>query len=365
MYSSNKPIKQFIFVALAALVGIIFAAMLSKGALAYTELLSSLRNKITQNQAAVAETIPEVSIPAPILVLPKPPEIITLNFVGDIMLDRGVKKSVEKNFGGDYGVLFENVSDLAEADILFGNLEGPASTSGKKSGSIYSFRMPPNSLSVLASVGFDIFNIANNHIGDWGEIAFADTLNTIASNGLKYTGGGWSKNEAKNPAIIEKNGLKIGFLGFPDVGPSWMEAKESNPGILLASDPDFDQIIKNATKQVDVLTVYFHWGEEYKKFNERQEELAHRAIDDGANLVIGSHPHVIDDTEEYGGGLIAYSLGNFIFDQKFSKETMEGLVLKVAVTKYGLKTYSKEIIKLNDFFQPAPSKVEGPNPLLN
>jgi poly-gamma-glutamate synthesis protein (capsule biosynthesis protein) len=204
----------------------------------------------------------------------------------------------------------------------------------------------------LEEAGFDVVNIANNHIGDWGATAFADTLDNLVSGGLKYIGGGWDKKEATTPVIIEKNDISIGFLGFSDVGPDWMAAKESNPGILLASDPDFDQIIINAAGKADVLVVSFHWGEEYKKYNNRQQELAHRAINDGADIIIGSHPHVIQETEEYEDGLIAYSLGNFIFDQKFSSETMEGLLLEATVTKDGLKDYSKKLFKLDDSYQP-------------
>ena len=304
---------------------------------------------------AVAAKSAVATVPAAVILPPPPPAApaeITLNFVGDIMLDRAVLKSVEKNFKGDWNSLFENVGELSRADILFGNLEGPVSVGGKKSGSVYSFRMSPASLEAVAEAGFDVLSIANNHIGDWGSVAFADTLDAISSEGMKYAGGGWSKSEAKAPTIIEKNGIKIGFLGFSDVGPKWMEAKNNTPGILSASDPDFDQIVQNASRKVDILVVSFHFGEEYKKHTKRQETLAHRAIDDGAKLIIGSHPHIIQETEEYGGGLISYSLGNFIFDQKFSKETMEGLLLEATVTKDGLKDYSTKIIKLDSSFVP-------------
>ena len=370
MSSSNKPIKQpmkkIVFIALAAGIGIIFAVFLSKGVSAYAGLISVLGNKVVRNQAQVVEAIPpapqgvslgkslkDSPLPErPEAVLPPPLKEVTLNFVGDIMLDRSVKKSVEKNYAGDYNALFENVGDLANADILFGNLEGPVSTGGRKSGSVYSFRMSPESLSALEGAGFDVLNIANNHIGDWGDLAFADTLDAIVSNGLKYTGGGWNKKEAMMPVIIEKNGISVGFLGFTDAGPTWLEAKDEAPGIMMADDPDFDQIVQNASNQVDILIVSFHFGEEYKKYNKRQENLAHKAIDSGAKIVVGAHPHVIQAIEEYNDGLIAYSLGNFIFDQKFSQETMEGLLLEVTVNKSGLKNYSKKLIKLNDFFQP-------------
>lgn len=352
MNSSNNPLKFFFFIALTAGIGIGLTALFVKGAQGYAS--------VVKNVASVQEAIlpapedliindPTTPVTEPVIELPKE---VTLDFVGDIMLDRAVKKNVEEKFNGDYSALFKNVTEISKADIAFANLEGPVSTGGKKSGSVYSFRFSPTSLEAVADAGFDVLNIANNHIGDWNSIAFADTLDNIASAGLKYTGGGWNKKESETPVVIEKNNIKIGYLGFTDVGPDWMEAGDSEPGILIASDPNFDQIIQNASNQVDVLIVSFHWGVEYKKHTDRQAQLAHLAIDSGAKIVVGHHPHVSQDTEEYNGGLIAYSLGNFIFDQKFSEETMQGLLLEATVTEDGLKSYSTKVIKLNESFIP-------------
>ena len=147
--------------------------------------------------------------------------------------------------------------------------------------------------------------------------------------------------------------MKIGFLGFSDVGPESLEAGLMEPGVLLASNPRFDQIITDAKKQVDYLVVSFHFGDEYKtKHNGRQEYLAHRAIDDGAKIIIGTHPHVIEDPETYKNGFIAYSLGNLIFDQYFSQNTMQGMLLKVQLSKDGGMIINKNIVKLNSAFQP-------------
>ena len=128
--------------------------------------------------------------------------------------------------------------------------------------------------------------------------------------------------------IIEKYGMKIGYLGFSDVGPEWMKASADQPGLLLASNPRFDEIIRKASAQVDHLIVSFHFGEEYQaEHNTRQEYLSHRAIDNGAKIVVGHHPHVIQDTEVYKESYIAYSLGNFIFDQSWSEPTMQRILL--------------------------------------
>ncbi|KKR70284.1 MAG: Capsule synthesis protein, CapA [Candidatus Nomurabacteria bacterium GW2011_GWB1_40_7] len=280
----------------------------------------------------------------------------TLVFAGDIMLDRGVKNSVVKNFNNDYSQLFEKSDNLLEllrnSDIFFANLEGPVSDRGVDQKNLYSFRMDPVVIPTLKGAGVSIVSLANNHVADWGRSAFIDTLARLKENEILYTGGGNNSVEAETPVVFEKYGMKIGYLAFSDVGPNYMSAGIDKVGVLLASDSDFDNIIKNAAKQVDYLIVAFHFGEEYQtKHNARQEELAHKAIDDGAKIVIGTHPHVIQDTEVYKNGYIAYSLGNFIFDQSWSKPTMQGMLLELKLFKDGSITAKKSTTQLNSVFQ--------------
>jgi D-alanyl-D-alanine carboxypeptidase len=280
-------------------------------------------------------------------------DFVSLLFGGDMMLDRGVKNSVNKNFNGDYSSLFEKLGILKKSDVVFANLEGPASDVGKDIGNLYSFRMDPSAIPALKGAGFSIVSIAGNHVGDWGRDAFSDTLAHLKENEISYTGGGINTNEAEQPTIIEKYGMKIGYLAFSDAGPSWMEANTNNAGILLASNPHFDEIVQNASKKVDYLVVTFHFGEEYQtKHNARQEYLAHKAIDAGAKIIIGTHPHVVEDTEVYKNGFIAYSLGNFIFDQGFSTNTMQGMLLEIKLNRDGSMSVKKNTVKLNKFFQP-------------
>ncbi len=286
----------------------------------------------------------------------KDPDFVTFTFAGDIMLDRGVRNSVIKNFNNDYSALFtktKNLSDIFKnSNIVFANLESTASDIGIDQKNLYSFRMDPSIIPALKNAGISILSVANNHIGDWGRPAYTDTLSRLKENEIFYTGGGNNKEEAEMPVIIEKYGIKIGFLGFSDVGPSWMEADTDKAGLLLANNPRFDEIIKNAAKQVDYLVVYFHFGEEYQtKHNKRQEYLAHKAADDGAKIIISSHPHVVEDMEIYKNSFIAYSLGNFIFDQSWSKPTMQGMLLEIKLNRDGSMTVKKDITQLNFVFQ--------------
>ncbi len=281
------------------------------------------------------------------------PDFVTLSFLGDIMLDRGVEASVNKNFEGDFSKLFTNLEELKNSDITFLNFEGTASDKGKDVGSIYSFRMNPIVIPIMKNAGIDIISIANNHVGDWGRASYEDMINRLQEEELAYTGGGINSFAAETPTIIEKNGMKIGFLGFADNGPGYLEAKMDKAGFLSSHNPRFAEIVKSASEQVDYLIVSFHWGDEYKTIhNSRQEYLAHMAIDNGAKVIAGHHPHVIQDTEVYKEGFIAYSLGNFIFDQYFSPATMQGMWLELKLSKDGNIITKKNIIKLNRLFQP-------------
>lgn len=277
---------------------------------------------------------------------------VTISFLGDIMMDRGVKTSVYKNYAGDFNKLFQNLGELKNDDITFANLEGPVSNVGNNVGSKYSFRMEEKTLEALKEASFDIVSFANNHVGDWNVAAFNDTRTNLDSNGIKYVGAGSNKEKASEVKVIEKNGMKVGFLAFTDVGPNWMEAGTEKSGILLASDPNRISYIQKAKESVDVLIVSYHWGDEYKPFNDRQKTLAESSIDAGASIVVGHHPHVMQDTVKYKDGLIIYSLGNAIFDQYFSEETMKGGLVTARLTKEGLKDYEEKYFILDKTFVP-------------
>jgi len=256
---------------------------------------------------------------------PVAPEL-TLGFVGDIMLDRSVRIRVNKNLSGDYNKLFEHAAFLKTPDITFANLEGPVSDKGRDVGSIYSFRHDPAIIPAMKNAGIDIVSFANNHVGDWSEFAFKDSIERLRAEGMLICGAGMTQTEAETPTIIEESGIRIGFLCFSDVGPNWLQASGEAPGILIASDPHFEDIVRNAAQDVSALVVSFHFGDEYEPVhNIRQEALATRAVDAGADLIVGHHPHVVQDIDHYNGAPILYSLGNFIFDQYFSPETMRGL----------------------------------------
>lgn len=258
---------------------------------------------------------------------------ITLLFVGDMMLSRGVgNKMIKYN---DYAFPFRKTAEfLGSADLTIGNLEGPISDKGADMKSKFSFRADPKVLEGINLAGFDILDINNNHIMDWGIEAFKDTLARLSDSGISYSGAGMNYDEANSPIIKEVDGTKIAFLSYRDFPSEHVQASANWPGI---STLDVDRIINEVraikeNKTADIVVIMFHWGEEYQQeSNIRQQDIAHRLIDGGVDLIVGHHPHVAQEMEEYGGGHIAYSLGNFIFDQYFSKETMRGLVLRATI----------------------------------
>lgn len=278
---------------------------------------------------------------------------ITLMFVGDIILDRGVEYMIEKYGEGDYRFPFFRTADyLQRADILFGNLESIISDKGKRVGSIYSFRADPKAIEALGYAGFDVLSVANNHIFDYGREAMEDNFQRLKTAGIDFVGGGFSEKEAHSPVIKEVKGVKIAFLAYTNLGSKHWQAKEGSSGIAWL-DERTEKDIK-ATKEIsDLLIVSMHFGDEYQSQpNSEQEYWAHLAIDAGADLVIGHHPHVIQEIEEYKGEYIAYSLANFVFDQGFSEATTQSLLLEALIEDAEVKKVIPKKIKINNFFQP-------------
>jgi len=282
---------------------------------------------------------------------------INIFLVGDIMLDRGVEYMINKEGDGNFKFPFLKIVDeLNKSDLLFGNLEGPISDRGVKVGSVYSFRFKPEAIKSLIYSGFDVLSLANNHMLDYQRIALEDTMNILEENNIDYIGAGFNKQEAFSLKIRQVKNIKIGFLGYTNLGPKSWRARELESGIAWINQTDIDKIkeyIKEIKHEIDVLIVSLHAGEEYAKDpNDFQVSFARECIDNGASLVVQHHPHVVEGIEKYNDGWIAYSLGNFVFDQYFSKETMESIILKVVVKDKEIKKVYSQDIKINEYYQP-------------
>lgn len=280
-----------------------------------------------------------------------------LFFVGDIMLDRGVLHMVQTQGENSWTFPLAPVAEyLKEADFLFGNLESIISDKGRNVGSIYSFRAPPASIEALAAVGFDMVSVANNHSFDYTIEAFADSLKRLESAGILYAGGGFTNREARDPSLFSlPNGTTIGVVAYTTVGsPSW-EATEDRAGIAWVDETRMDQLredIENAKKVADIIVVSFHFGEEYQpEPSKSQRIIGETAIEAGADIVVGHHPHVLQPLEQYRDGWIVWSLGNFLFDQYFSPETMSGAILQIEVQDKNITSVNLVRTKQNEFYQ--------------
>lgn len=287
-------------------------------------------------------------------VLDAPVQPVTLLFVGDIMMDRGVRAVITKHFEGSYDTLFENTPFIAKADVAFANLEGTVTEEfSPRTGSKFSFRMAPESLDALKRAGFDIVSFSNNHVGDYSTKGFVKTLELLQEKGIAYAGAGFDRTEAITPTLFTIRSMRIGYLAFTDVGPDWLQAGDGKAGTVIVKDPQFLEIITQAKTHADVLVVSFHWGNEYSPATTRQETIARNAIDAGADIIVGHHPHVMQRVEWYNSKLIFYSLGNFIFDQYFSPHTMRGMVAQVTVDPYTRElSYDAWVSPLNKQYLP-------------
>jgi len=278
---------------------------------------------------------------------------ITIFAVGDIMLDRGVEYEVKKEGNGDFKFPFLRIADyLKRADILFGNLESVISDKGAKVGSIYSFRAEPEAINGLTYAGLDILSVANNHIFDYGREAMEDSFQRLKTAGIDYVGGGFNEEEVRSGIVKEVRGTKITFLAYTNRGSENWQASKNSSGIGWL-DERIKGDIKKAKEKSDLVIVSFHWGEEYQNQpNKEQRYFAQLAIDSGADLVIGHHPHVVQPVEKYKNSWIAYSLGNFVFDQSFSEKTMKGFLLEVIIENKKIKEINPKEIKISKYFQP-------------
>lgn len=261
-------------------------------------------------------------------------ESVSLAFVGDVIFASTVETVLKQN-GYDYP--YKEVKDLlAKPDLTVANLETPVGVRGKAQSKEYTYLSTPDALPSFAEAGFDLVNLANNHVLDFGEAALLDTLANLDKSNILHIGAGRSMDEAFQPVIVEKKGTKIAFLGFSRVVPdvSWYAGK-GKPGIAGTYDYRIPvEAIKKARDQADFVVVLAHWGTERQdKPNSSQRDLSHRYIDAGADLVIGSHPHVLQGFEQYKGKWIAYSLGNFIFTTNSVPQTWETTILEASFGK--------------------------------
>lgn len=251
------------------------------------------------------------------------PKKFSMIAVGDIMTDRNVGGAIKSN--GVHSILEKVRALTSDADVSFANLESPLSTTGPHSPSDCIFRARPETVQVLVDGGFDVVTLANNHTFNAGREGLLQTFDMLDKHGIKYCGAD-RERRGDQPAILTvgTGPVRVGFIGATDLS--------IEHGSYNKVAPDRSNLIAQiqaARPYCDILAVTFHWGEEYQSLpTQRQKNTAHAAINAGADLVLGHHPHTLEGIEVYKGKPILYSMGNFVFDQR-EGERMESAIFKL------------------------------------
>lgn len=260
-----------------------------------------------------------------------------LLFVGDIMLDRTIRATIDEK-GGDF--IFSCIDPILQsADVVVANLEGPVTTHPSKSlGSVirspenFTFTFATSTAQLLRAHNISIVNIGNNHILNFGNEGVVQTREWLTKAGVRYFGDPLVSDESARVVRTE-----IGRIPFSFV--SWSEWTGGTLMEVLSQ-------IRAEAQTGRMVIVYTHWGEEYLPATEREKSLARQFVDAGAEAVIGSHPHVVQEHELYGGKHIYYSLGNFIFDQYWREEVRTGLLVRLSFGREGVISHEEIAVEL-------------------
>lgn len=284
---------------------------------------------------------------------------LRISAVGDLMLDASARETMDEE-GYDYPFALTK-KYFGTADIVFANLEGPLTNGGKRDRKKrFIFRSPPRKVALaLKRAGIDIVSLANNHSLDYGAEGLSDTAFALDQQNILYVGAGKNIKAARNFEVINANGHDVAFLAYNLTFPDYSWARQRRPGTAFGHEKFIRQDVKQARQHADIVVVSFHWGREVKtKLRPYQPWLARVAIDSGASLVLGHHPHILQGVEVYKGGLIIYSLGNYAFGS-FSKRTTRSAVAQI--TFRDNKFHQLRMVPLNVdntqvLFQPTPIK---------
>jgi len=339
--------RAFAGIAALALVGAAIGYFVAAKPLSSHEVGPQAPDTLVRPAATVERTVapdPAMSRPA----------TLTIAAVGDMIFDRKVGALVASQGGS---APLRHVADiLSAADVAVGNLESPLSDVGTRdTAKDVTFRGDPRGVEGLSAAGFDLLALANNHALDYGAEALLDTIERLDAAGIAHAGAGADRAAAWEPAVVDIDGTTVAYLSFSHILPAGFIAGDGRPGIaagrtdmLAVSDA-----VRAAKDEYDYVLVSFHWGVEYvDDANADQVRDARTAVDAGADMVLSHHPHVIQGIELYNGGLIAYSLGDFVFDH-YSRKTGEAFILEAELGANGISDIRATPVYLDGSGTPA------------
>ncbi|MFH1484778.1 MAG: CapA family protein [Chloroflexota bacterium] len=297
----------------------------------------------------------------------------SMALVGDIYMKRDDPASLFSLTG----------THLTGSDIVFGNLEAPLIEKGTPVIGKTAFKSEPRMVEALTAGRFKAVGVANNHSMDQGAEGILNTLKVLDRAKIAHTGAGRNVVEAHKPAIVEAKGTKVAFLSYASVFLPTYAAEADRPGIakvtvatayqaparvfeqpasppIIITTPDAADMealrhdIKKAKRRADIVVISWHWGvsQGFRALVPYQVDLGHAAIDAGADLIIGHHPHVLQGIEVYKGKVICYSMGNFVFTYKSPYFDIEAIILKCQIDGKHIKRVSFVPALANDDLQP-------------
>lgn len=278
---------------------------------------------------------------------------VILIAVGDIMLGElplclghGVGSKIKEN--GAISPFLQVAPILKKGDIVFGNLEAVLSNNSrdKKCLSSVAMRATPEAVNGLAYAGFNVLSLANNHALEHGDEALTETMSILSAHDIKYVGVDANITRAREPLIIGIKDITIALLAYCLVIDRTAFTTTTNSEEICSD-------VRKAKANSNIVVVSLHWGNEYiRRPSPQQISLAHQIIDSGADVILGHHPHVLQGIEKYHNGLVAYSLGNFVFDMTYLTETRSSIMVEFRLSKKGVAGYRMIPIYISDEYAP-------------
>jgi len=299
-----------------------------------------------------------------------PPDETRITLVGDIMLGRSVGEAAAA--AGDPAAPLRPLQRrLAAADITVGNLESTLSRAGAPRQGDDSFAAPPTVVHGLVDSGFDVLSLANNHTGDFGRTALLRTLRRVGRSPIAQVGAGRDLARAWRPVVVRRDGVRFGFVAFNAIGET-PRATASSPGVAsVRMQPrtgpldaaDLARAVRTVRMlrrdRADVVVVLPHWGAQYTHTPvAAQRRVARALVAAGADVVVGGHPHWVQEVQRVRRGVVVHSLGNYVFDMDFMRQTQEGVVCDLVFAGARLRSvrFTPYVIGADH----APRLVRGP-----
>lgn len=286
--------------------------------------------------------------------------ILFLTAVGDVSF-------MGRNADALSATVFEEVEPVfRNSPLVVANLECPLVEAGEPVAGKCVLRGNPGWAALMADAGIHLVSLANNHLLDYGRAGLIGTMQALDRAGIRHVGAGLNEREACAPLFVASVAGRIAFLARSAVevsSPSYATA--SQPGVAFFKEEETLQAIKKCREQADIIVLMIHWGVEHYQYpSPQQRGLAKRLVEAGVSIILGHHPHVLQGAEKIGHGIVAYSLGNFLFDNlscqaiiegkyreisiTLTKENKEGMALQFFLSEAGRFDYCETLTAIND-----------------